>query len=180
MINLIPNEDKKQMARDFYLRLMTLFFIMLGISLLIASILILPSYFLSYVEKNATNTKFESQKNEFIPLPDQNTLAVVKDLKNKLNLIEDAQKNQSIFSQKIINEIILKKPSGIKITGISYQNDPNTGKKININGKASNREILLSFRLALENDALFSKVDLPISNFVKGSDIEFNLSLIPS
>jgi hypothetical protein len=147
---------------------------------LVASVLILPSYFLSYVEKNTTNASLELQKNEPVPLLDQDTLVTVKDLKNRLNLVENAQKNQAFFSQKIINEIFLEKTAGIKITGIFYQNDSKSGKKINISGKASNREILLSFRLALENNESFSKVDLPISNFVKGSDIEFNLSLIPS
>lgn len=180
MINLIPNEDKKQMSRDFYLRLVTLFFVMLSMSLLTASVLILPSYFLSYVEKNTINANLELQKNKLVPLPDQDTLMTVKDLKNELDLVENAKKNQGVFSQKVMNEIISKKTPGIKITGIFYQNDSKTGGRVNISGRASNREILLSFRLALENDAAFSKVDLPISNFVKGSDIEFNLSLTPS
>ena len=180
MINLIPNEEKKKMSKDFYFRLITVFFVMLGISLLVASVAILPSYFLSFAEESDINTKLELQNNEPIPLPDQNTLMVIKDLKNKLSQIENIQKNKSIFSQKVINEIIFKKTSNIKITEISYQKDPQTGEKIKISGLASSREVLLSFRRALEDDIAFSKVDLPISNFVKGSDIKFNLSLIPS
>jgi hypothetical protein len=179
MINLIPNEEKKKMSKDFYLRLVTVFFVMLSISLLIASIVILPTYFIFSAEENSFNTKLELQNNESIPLLDQNTLVVIKDLGNKLNLIENTQKNEFVFSQKVINEIILKKISSIKITEISYQNNSQTGRKINISGKAPSREVLLSFRRALENDVAFSKVDLPISNFVKGSNIEFYLSLIP-
>ena len=55
----------------------------------------------------------------------------------------------------------------IKITEISYQNNSQTGEIIKISGKAPSREVLLSFRRALEDDAAFSKVDLPISNFCK-------------
>ena len=76
--------------------------------------------------------------------------------------------------------IILKKMSNIKITDISYENDPLKGRKVSIEGNAPSREILLLFRRALEDDVLFKQVDLPISNFVKGSDIKFYLNLIPS
>jgi len=180
MINLIPNEEKKKMSKDFYLRLMVVFFVMLSVSLLVASIALLPAYFLSSVEEVSINTKLELQNDEPIFLPDQSTLAIIKDLKSKLSLVENVQKNKTTFSQKAINEIILKKMPGIKITEISYQNDPQAGEKMNISGIAPSREVLLSFRRALEDDVAFSKVDLPISNFVKGSNIKFYLSLIPS
>jgi hypothetical protein len=124
--------------------------------------------------------KLEEQKKEIIPLPDQNTILVIKNLKNKINLIETTEKNKKIFSQKILNEIILKKMSNIKITEIIYKNDIKEGEKISISGQASSREVLLSFRRTLEDNPAFSKVDLPISNFIKGSNIRFYLTLIPS
>ena len=48
---------------------------------------------------------------------------------------------------------------------------------MNISGIATNREVLLSFGKALEYDISFSKVDLPISNFVKGKNISFRLTV---
>lgn len=180
MINLIPNEEKKVMSKDFYLRLIAVSFMVLGFSLSVASVAILPSYFISSTEKKSINTKLESQKNESDTSLDQTTLAVASDLENKLNLIENDQKGKVAFSQEVINEIILKKTPGIKITDISYQKDPEAGETINVNGIASSRETLLLFSRALQDDTAFSKVDLPISNFVKGSNINFNLSLIPS
>jgi len=79
----------------------------------------------------------------------------------------------------VINAILLKKRSDIKITQISYQNDTR-GRKIGVTGTAPSREVLLFFRLALESSPAFKSVDLPISNFVKGSNIQFYLNLIPS
>jgi hypothetical protein len=180
MINLIPNEEKKVMYKDFYLRLTTLCFVMLGASVLFAAVSILPSYFLSSTEKNFISGELKLQENDSSATPDQSTLALIKDLKDKLGLVENSEKNKSEFSQKIINGIVLKKIPSIKITGIFYQNDPQTGKRVNINGLAESREVLLLFRKSLEDDAAFSNVDLPVSNFIKGSNIKFNLSLIPS
>ncbi|MCM2338989.1 MAG: hypothetical protein NDI62_00840 [Burkholderiales bacterium] len=180
MINLIPNKEKREMSKEFYFRLIALTFLMLGISLLVFSILILPSYLLASSSRVSFLNKLEEQKKEIIPLPDQNTILVIKNLKNKINLIETTEKNKKIFSQRILNEIILKKIPNIKITEIIYKNDMKEGEKISISGRASSREVLLSFRRTLEDNPAFSKVDLPISNFIKGSNIRFYLTLIPS
>ncbi|SRR5258708_525616 len=179
MINLIPNEEKKRKARDFYFRLLVVFIFMLATFFFILSISILPSYVLSSVRKNFSNDKLVTQKNEPVPEINQKSLAVIKDLDNKLTIIEKSEKNIYSVTGKIINEVLTKKMSDIKITKISYENDPLNGKKINILGAAPSRERLLSFRRALEEDINFKKVDLPISNFVKGSNIQFSLSVIP-
>ncbi|TSC77944.1 MAG: hypothetical protein G01um101424_78 [Parcubacteria group bacterium Gr01-1014_24] len=180
MINLIPKEEKKKVIRDSYYKLVILFLVMLSTAILIAFVVILPSYFLSSVKNSIINVKLEMQKSEPMPPPDQQTLIVIKNLNNKLTLIENAENNKFTISRKVINAIVLKKMPDIKITDISYENDPLKGKKISIEGNAPSREVLLLFRLALENDNNFKQVDLPISNFVKGSNIQFYLSLIPS
>ncbi len=180
MTNLIPIEEKKKINRDFHFRLITVLFAMFGFCMLLASIAILPSYFVSSSKKNFTLSKLETQKNEPVLELDANTSIMINDFNQKLSLIENAEKNKFILSKRVINEIILKKMSNIKITDMSYSNDAILGKTISIDGTAPNREMLLSFKKALANDTFFSKVDLPISNFVKGKNIEFSLTLIPS
>ena|SRR3989344_2398007 len=183
MINLIPNKEKKEMVKSFYFRLLVLFLVIASVSLLIAFVAILPSYFLSSAKNRIVNEKLEIQKKEPMSLPQEETLAVIKDLNNKLTLIEKAEDNKFTISQKVVNAIIIKKMSNIKITDISYQNDSASAKssqKISIQGTAPSREVLLLFRQALQDDVAFKSVDLPISNFVKGSNIQFYLSLIPS
>ena len=180
MINLIPNEQKKRMKRGFYYRLVVVFLIMFLVIVLLSTLAILPSYFLSFSENTLINQKLEVQKNELVPVGDQKILVAVGDLDSKLNLIENRQSVRFVVSEKIINPLILNKMPGIRITSIFYENDPTLGKKVRIGGTAPSREILLLFRRAIEDDALFKQVDLPISNFVKGSNIEFSLNRIRS
>jgi len=180
MINLIPNQEKKKKVKDFYFRLTVIFLFVLSFCFLIATVAILPAYFLSSVKKNLAENKLETQNAEVVPLLDQNTSLVIEDLNNKLTLIEEAQKNKYLVSAKVINEVVLKKMYDIKITSIFYESNEMGEKKVNINGIASSRERLLLFRRALENDTAFKKVDLPISNFVKGTNIRFFLTLTPS
>ena len=179
MLNLIPKAEKKKIIRNFYYRLVVLFFLVAGLITLIAFCAILPSYFLSLEKYDAVNTKLEEQKREPVVLPNQETLLAIEDLDNKLNIIEEAWSNKFIVSEKAINAVISKKIPGIKITDISYNNDPTINeRKIGVEGIAPSREALLLFRQAFEDDANFKQVDLPISNFVKGTNIRFYLSLI--
>lgn len=121
----------------------------------------------------------ESQKKEPTPLFDQETVAMVSEIEKKLQLIEDTSRDKYSVSLQVINQILLSKMSDIKITEITY--DVNTeGKLISIKGTAPSRDRLLAFRRALEDNTSFKKVNLPISNFIKGSNIRFSLTLIPS
>ncbi|HTE48299.1 MAG TPA: hypothetical protein VK675_00115 [Candidatus Paceibacterota bacterium] len=184
MINLIPNKEKKEMVKGFRYRLVVLFLIVGAFCFLIVLIAILPAFFLSVAKDNIINAKLEEQKSEPVPLLDQQTLAVIKDLDNKLSIVENDTKNKFAVSEKVINAIMVKKMPEIKLNDIFYENkpasDPKGGRKISIQGTAPSREILLLFRQALEDSTNFKQVDLPISNFIKGSDIQFSLSLIPS
>jgi len=165
------------MIVEFRLRLATLFFLMFDFCILIALIVLLPSYFLSTTKNSVANAKLETQKAD--PSPMSEELVAIGDINSKLDLIENAEKNKFLLSVDVINAILLKKRSDIKITQISYQNDTR-GRKIGVTGTAPSREVLLLFRLALESSPAFKSVDLPISNFVKGSNIQFYLNLIPS
>ena len=184
MINLIPKEEKKKIINASLYKLIVLLFFVAGFSLFILSFAIIPSYFISLEKENIVSLKLEQQKNELIPSPDQKTLASIKDVNNKLNLIEKAEQNKFTISVKVINAIMLNKTPNIKITEISFKNglqgNPLQDTKISIQGSAPSREVLLSFRRALESSPNFKQVDLPISNFIKGSNIKFYLSLIPS
>ncbi len=180
MINLIPIKEKKELIKFFYLRFLIVLLYMFGFSIIILFIIILPSYFISMVQLSDATMKLETQKKEPIPEVDQNTLDLIKDVNNKLSLVEKAENNKFEISQKVIKEIILNKMPDIKINEFSFQNDQIKGKTISINGIAPSRERLLLFRQALEEDKAFLSVDLPISNFIKGSNIQYYLNLIPA
>lgn len=180
MINLIPNEEKKKIAHHFYSRLTILSFLMGSFVVAAAVFAILPSYILSRTKVNIIEQKLITQKSEPVPVLDQATSSAIANLDAKLTLIESLQGDRFIVTERVINEIIKSRVNGIKILRISYENDVATGKKIHIEGEAPSREQLLLFRQALEDNKAFKKVDLPISNFVKGSNIQFSLKLMPA
>jgi len=179
MINLIPNQEKKKMVKDFYYRFAILSVVMLCVSAFVALLALLPAYFLSDSKSDVASQKLEAQKNQPV-LSNEEISTAVRDINDKLYLIEAAQKNRFLVSEKVIHAVFLRKIPGVKITQIAYENNTQSGRKVSIRGTAPSREILRSFRQALEEDASFKAVDLPISNFVKGSNIQFSLTLIPA
>jgi hypothetical protein len=180
MINLIPNEERKKMVRSFYYRLMIVFLIALSIAIFISTAALMPTYFLSSIKENLANDKVAELEREPVSLPDQETVSSIQELNKKINVVETSRKTQLKVSEVVISQIIQKKMPDIKIFQISYEDQGEVGKRIEIRGTAPSRERLLLFRLALESDPNFKQVDLPISNFVRGSNIQFYLSLIPS
>jgi hypothetical protein len=180
MINLIPKEEKKNMTADFHYRLLILMLVMIDFCLLVGGISLLPAYFSSSINYNLVNAQLDAQKKEPLPVLGEQSLAAIKDINTKITLVESAEKNKFLPSINIIRAILSKKRFDIKLTQILYETEANAGKKVNISGTAPSREVLLLFRQALEESPNFKSVDLPISNFVKGSNIEFSLSLIPA
>lgn len=180
MINLIPKKEKERLMKDFYLRIFIVFFVMLAIVAIIASIAISPSYVLSINRVNFISLKLQEVKNQPVPDLDKTTEVTLQELEQELNLLNEAQKNDYLITEKVIDKILAKKTTGIKITKISYEKTSIEDKKIEISGIARDREDLLVFRRSFEKDDSFQKVDLPISNFVQGSNIIFYLSLMPA
>ena len=180
MINLIPIEKKKKNALYFYYRIIRISFYVFCLSLFIAVLSILPAYFLSSVKKSISSQKLEAQKLETIPKLDEETVSVLNSVNNKLDLIENIKDKNYLISDDVIKEVVSRKTEGIKITRISFEKKLNNEKTINVEGVAKSREQLLLFRESFEGSVLFKKVDLPISNFVKGSNIQFSLTIIPA
>lgn len=180
MINLIPREEKKKMTTDFHYRLAILLFVVVDFCLLVVLLCMLPAYFYSSINTSLAYAQLQAQKSEPQPVLGEQSLAAIKDINSKINSIENAERNKFPISMKVINAVLVNKRTDIKITQILYDNGSVTGKKIKITGTASSRETLLLFREALEQSPSFKSVELPISNFVKGSNIEFYLNLIPA
>lgn len=177
MINLVPIEEQKSMAKGFYLRLVVVLFVALALAVFVAIIAMIPSYFLALNKERIAESKLEIQKSETIPQLDKDTIALIKDIDTKMKIVEKSMSSKFAVSEEVINQIISDKMPDIKITRISFDNDVVAGKKVSIYGTAPSRERLLLFRRSLEQNENFKQVDLPVSNFIKGSNIEFYLSL---
>lgn len=178
MINLIPNQEKKKIAKGFYIKLVAVFFIVMAGSLFIASAAILPPYFLSSSSKNLVVDRLSLQKNIPDNTDDKNTLGAVEAVDQKLSIIENVKLRKFLVSESVINPILSLKSADIRIDQLSFQSDLKDKKEVLVGGTASSRESLFAFHEALKRSGAYEEVDLPISNFVKDTNITFSLKLL--
>lgn len=179
MINLIPNQEKKKMIANFRFRLLVILLTALTVTAVVGSVALLPAYFFTSVKKEIAENKLAEQRKTPTPELDQNTLSSIEELNSELKLLGEDKQNRLIVTEKILNEIILKKAPEIKINQIAYESDSLGEKTVSVRGSAPSRESLLAFRFTLENNPNFKNINLPISNFIKGSNIQFFLTLSP-
>jgi hypothetical protein len=180
MINLIPSEEKKKIRKDFYMRVIVVSFFVLGTAVFLSNIMLTPALFYASLEKKLISDQFAKDTNKLTFDLNQANKNAVENLEKKILLIKQAQNNKFLVSENVIDNLLAKKINGILINEINYTKDPNKGNLVNIRGQASSRERLLTFKNSLAQDPNFKNVDLPISNFIKSTDIEFNLVLIIS
>ncbi|MCX6755278.1 MAG: PilN domain-containing protein [Candidatus Nomurabacteria bacterium] len=177
MINLLPLEEKKRIVKEYYFRLFIFSLYTVGICFIVAGVSLLPSFFLVSLKENILTKKWETLQAMPVSQPDKETMDAISDVNKKIDLITKTEKEKFLVLENAFNQVIFQKMPDIKLTEIAYDKKIEGTRSINIKGFALNRERLLLFRQSLENNPAFSKVDLPISNFVKEKNISFNLNL---
>jgi hypothetical protein len=135
-----------------------------------------PSYFLSVEKEKIITKEFEeTEKSGKLIADDKAFQSDIKNTQEMISLLKPSDKYISIGD--LISKIISKKNPGLRIDGITITSSKNNQYQVLLKGNATSRDILKTFAENLRNGGLFESVDLPISNFTKIADIDFNISL---
>lgn len=175
MLNLLPKEQKKILKHEYEIRLLSVIFIMVTILGIFATLLILPSYFFSSSKETLVEKSLEdfNRNNPETKVDDLNKINA--DINSKLKVLDTKWPND-ILVDETFKDLLSLVPKGITLTQFLYNENSDNNKVFEIHGQASSREVLQDFKTILENDTRFKDLNLPISNFVKKSKIDFTLS----
>ena len=170
MINLLPQQEKKNVNIEYKARLITvvLFFVLIltTFTLILASSVYVS---MSFKEKTAK----DQLANFLMDNQIESDIDFLKNTNKKLSILQTKDMQSLIYRD--IFETIAEESGEISITGISYQSDKGE-KGVLVNGISPNREQLLDFVKRLEQKD-FSEVTVPVSSFVKIQDLNFSLSI---
>ncbi len=137
----------------------------------IALTLLIPSYVLSYVKRNAVqqqNTSVSKTYTEELSV----SIGEIQRTQDLLALIGSGEANTSASS--VFKAIATIRPAGIHISSLSVRvSDDKT--IMHVQGLSDTRESLRYFTNLLRDTKLFENIDLPISNFARDSDIPFSI-----
>ncbi len=173
---LLPEIERRLLKREYRIRLFIFFLFFISCAILIGVFSLIPAYILSFSqEKDILKSLEYLQKNR----KENGMEVIIKELKESDDIIKKLNENnkENIFSQ-IIYKIISHKNSGIYISSFQFpipDNESTSTQTAIIQGRASSRESLISFKGRLESDTSISKVELPVSDLAKSKDISFSV-----
>lgn len=175
MFNVLPDNLKSNIRSQYNLRRIIVFLNIVVFAQIFLLVSLLPSWFVSfYIENNAgaevAGLEQDKLKGEVVELSTE-----INSLNNKLALIKSIQTGYS--PTHMTKNIIDQKNSAVYINEITYTKSGDNEVGITIKGVGGDRESLQSFVKKLESSKLFTKVDSPLSNFTKDTNISFSLFL---
>ncbi len=179
MYTLLPEEQIKNLAREYHIRLFILGFFFLSGAVWIGIGSLLPSYIISVMQEQKAQEHLQ-QIEKTTQTPVNVGIAAEVAASNAAILRIKAAQDPVIFSS-IIENIANHRIPGVTLSSIDISHaataENPSQTRITIHGKATTRDIFVAFQRSLAVDPAFSNVTLPISNLAKGVNIEFVLTM---
>lgn len=173
MLTFLFDQYQKAVLKQYRLRLYTIYLGLGSILLLIGITLTIPTYILLTTRLKAT--ELDKTTAEKTIDTDAVTLDTeIKTLNDKISLIESNNKDLPMII--VLEKLLTKKDSDIRITSISIKRQNETGA-IALGGVATTRDALVAFEKLLKSETLFSNVNLPVGSLVKSKDIPFAINI---
>ncbi len=173
MINLLPHEARKLLIKEYWLRVTTLWAFLGTAALVGISALFLPSYLLIESEKRAFEAAhvISSETRETIADIEAEVTAangLATELKGRMTRGTITESVRAVFEAV---------PSGVVVSSYVTSRTALGIESIRVQGVATSREALIAFQQALEAQEAFTDAEVPIDDFVKGSDLSFEIHI---
>jgi hypothetical protein len=175
---LLPREEMKELRKEYRIRLFIVASFFFSSVFIIGIFSLLPSYTLIHnQEKESVNRREELQKNRKESGADQ----IEKDLVESQTIADMivVHEDQTTHSN-IVQRIISHRSRNVTLSSIEISRSSGTSTPwaVIVQGKSVTRESLLDFKKNLEGDAVFSQVELPLSDLAKSKNISFGLRIM--
>lgn len=176
MINILPQEEKQALRREYRMRFAVVVSVLLALTFLFASIMLVPPYLLSLSKDSLAENRLATWNSLNKDISILDTTEIITDTNTKLGLLSLTR--QSKVVEDVFNKVLLYRTSGITFQQMLYTERSDEKRVIEIHGIARDRFTLRAFKDALESSKSFSQVEIPLSTFLEKSNISFTASLV--
>lgn len=175
MINLIPPSAEKQVQREYWVRVASIWMILFGFAFAIVALLNVPVYIL-------VRSQLDSFLQEYKEATDMTDTFIASEvaIANANEIVRLLAKEDPVepFS-RILKEIEGLRGASITILDFTISRTENVLDPIVVSGVANSRLELSEFRDAIEESEFFASAQLPLSNLAKDKDIPFTITITP-
>lgn len=165
----LPSTEQKRLKSGYRVHAIIVALFMMSIAGLVGVISLFPSYVLVSTERALRDDTLASiQKGDV-----SGNGTIRQELVTDADRLSLFTKDSSIRPSQLIEDTISARGT-VRILAISVEHVSTTTVSIVVQGIAPTRESLVAYKIRLENMATGNKVDLPISELTKSTDIQFS------
>ncbi len=158
---------------EYRLRVAVVVICLVAIVVFASLILLVPSYILVQTKySNITSQISTEQILDGVGAQGKEIDAQVNDINKKIDFFQSSSSIPRLSLPDVIAKIIGMKGASVKIVGFSYD-ATNQQERLVISGIAADRDALANFVDTLKSSNVFTAVDLPVSSYVKSTNIDF-------
>jgi hypothetical protein len=173
MTNLIPPSAKKSIKVEYWVRVLTVWFLLFAGALFLGIFILIPSYVLISSQVTVYSQSAQ-QATERVVIYDNVSEGLVRASQQAAIVLEN---KDTIAVSRYLDNVTKLQNQNIQLTDIQISKTKNLVNPIRLLGEASSRQALASFRERLLAEPYITAVDLPISNLAQDRDISFSLTV---
>lgn len=175
MINILDVTEKKKILTEYRFRLATIFIFAVAALVTVSLILLVPTYLLAVSKNNNAEKEIAVLEEKYGSGGKEKDISTqIRDVNNKVSLLSSGDTNPRLPPSQVVLGIMEVKGAAIKIYGFTYDSVVNQ-ERIVLVGRALDRDSLASFVEILKKDPTFTNITLPISSYVKSTNIDFSI-----
>jgi len=174
MINLIPPHARKQVQLEYWIRVVSVWAVLIALVCAIIGILLLPSYLLVQAqlsEQALLYTNASAKNDSYTAL--ENDVRTANEAAAKL-LDTDTEPLFSMY----LNMLDTMAQGLVSLENVTFAREQGNVDSIQITGVAGSRTLLSQFQNTIEAHPLILSAKVPLSNLAKDKDIPFNINVI--
>lgn len=173
MINLIPPVARKELLVEYWIRVVSVWAIVWAIALFAATSILLPTYVLVNLQTKAQQAS-AAEASQQVANYETVSVALVQASQQARIIMDEVQATPLSEYLALFSKL---QDAEIQFSGITLGRTEAGPAPATIEGIASDRQALASFRDRLLTDERVEAVDLPISHLAQGKDIPFSITI---
>lgn len=175
MTNLIPPDAKQRVKKEYWIRVVSVWGILLAICFVIFTALLFPTYVLFNTQLDALATEISREENERAAeyAAAEEAMAVANDTADQL--IDVSRASGALELLQAVEAVLTPE---ITLDSFAYDRKGEKLNSITIQGTAANRTSLAAFAEALKRSPHFTQAEVPVSSLVRDSDLPFSINVV--
>ncbi len=171
---LLPLHERILLRREYHIRVTIVFLFMVCLAILIG----ISSLFMTYIKALSLETEIQEKANAVdVDKDSKDIKEIQQSVVKSLALLDSLNKEKKVVQISDLIGGVIAMRGQLRFTALSASKVGTTTYNISIQGVAPTRNSLLAFKSTFEGLAPGNKVDLPVSELAKSTNIQFSLQL---